>query len=362
MKHILRKFLTITTIFIATYIIFYLINERQSLLNFKENENFALLSTENSQFDEFKNKFKNKPIYIKNYSGDFNLPLKEYIIKSSYNTAVTGNYVSNDMIKLVLSRGCRFIDFEIFIIDDVPHVSYSKDNTYTTRDTDNTIVLDSALSTVASNAFVNSIPNPKDPIFIHLRVKSNDPKSLKYIAATIDSTLFKTGRLYKNKINKNTTLGDVAGKFVVLIDNSNINNYKALTLCTKNETACYNLDNYINSKSNNEFYTKKKYIDVFDSTINKAIVDDNTGRTNIQKITIALPDTSSTTTSIFSSDNVENPDIRELIFRYSIQISGFKYYNHDDGLLENEDFFDFFKSGIVPFKRAIPYLNKYYDE
>ena len=362
MKHILRKFLTITTIFIATYIIFYLINERQSLLNFKENENFALLSTENSQFDEFKNKFKNKPIYIKNYSGDFNLPLKEYIIKSSYNTAVTGNYVSNDMIKLVLSRGCRFIDFEIFIIDDVPHVSYSKDNTYTTRDTDNTIVLDSALSTVASNAFVNSIPNPKDPIFIHLRVKSNDPKSLKYIAATIDSTLFKTGRLYKNKINKNTTLGDVAGKFVVLIDNSNINNYKSLTLCTKNETACYNLDNYINSKSNNEFYTKKKYIDVFDSTINKAIVDDNTGRTNIQKITIALPDTSSTTTSIFSSDNVENPDIRELIFRYSIQISGFKYYNHDDGLLENEDFFDFFKSGIVPFKRAIPYLNKYYDE
>lgn len=361
MKNILRKFLTIITIFIATYILFTLFNERQSLLNLKKSENFALLSTQNSQFDEYKNKLKDKPIYIKSFSGDYNLPLKEYIIKSSYNTAVTGNYVSNDMIKLVLSRGCRFIDFEIFIIDDVPQISYSNDNTYTTRDTNNTIVLDSALSTVASNAFVNSIPNPKDPIFIHLRVKSNDPKSLKYIAASIDSTLFKTGRLYKDKINKDTTLKDVSGKFVVLIDNSNISNYKALTNCTKNDTSCYNLDNYINSKSNNQFYNKKKYIDVFDSAINKVIINDNNGTSNINKITIALPDTISNS-SLFSSDNVENPDIRELIHRYSIQISGYKYYNIDDGLLEQENFFDFFKSGIVPFKRATPYLNRYYEE
>lgn len=362
MKHILRKILTIITIFIATYILFSLYKERQSLLKIKEKENFALLSTENSQFKEFNNTLKNKPLYIKNFSGDSNLPLKEYVIKSSYNTAITGNYVSNDMIKLVLSRGCRFIDFEIFIIDDVPQISYSNDNTYTTRNTDNTIVLDTALSTVASNAFVNSIPNPKDPLFIHLRVKSNDPKSLKYVAASIDSTLFKSGRLYKNKIDKDTTLADVAGKFVVLIDNSNINNYKALTNCNKNDKGCYNLDNYINSKSNNQFYIKKKFIDVFDSPIHKPVINDKTGKSDVKKITIALPDTGSAPNSIFSNDNFENPDVRELIYRHSIQISAFKYYNIDDQLLENEALFDFFKAGIVPFKRAIPYLNKYYDE
>lgn len=362
MKHILRKILTVITIFIATYILFYLYTERQSLLKLKDTENFALLSTENSQFDEFKDKFKNKPLYIQNFTGDSNLPLKEYIIKSSYNTAVTGNYVSNDMIKLVLSRGCRFVDFEIFIIDDLPQISYTTDNTYTSRNTDNTIILDSALSTVASNAFVNSIPNPKDPIFIHLRVKSNDPKALKYVAASIDSTLFKSGRLYKNKIDKDTTLADVSGKFVVLIDNSNINNYKALTNCNKNDKGCYNLDNYINSKSNNQFYIKKKFIDVFDSPIHKAVINDKNGKSDVKKITIALPDTASTPTSIFSTANVENPDIRELIYRHSIQISTFKYYNIDDELLEHENLFDFFKSGIVPFKRAIPYLNRYYDE
>lgn len=362
MKNILRKILTVITIFIATYILFSLFKERQSLLKFKDTENFALLSTENTQFNEFNEKFKDKPLYIANFSGDSNLPLKEYVIKSSYNTAVTGNYVSNDMIKLVLSRGCRFVDFEIFIIDDIPHVSYSNDTTYSSRSTDNTIILDTALSTVAANAFVNSIPNPKDPIFIHLRVKSNDPNSLKYVAASIDSTLFKSGRLYKNKINKDTTLADVAGKFVVLIDNSNINNYKALTNCNKNDSTCYNLDNYINSKSNNQFYIKKKFIDVFDSHIHKAVINDKNGKSDVKKITIALPDTGSTPTSIFSSNNVQNPDIRELIYRYSIQISAFKYYNIDDELFEHEDLFDFFKSGIVPFKRAIPYLNRYYDE
>ena len=49
MKHILRKILTIITIFIATYILFSLYKERQSLLKIKEKENFALLSTENSR-------------------------------------------------------------------------------------------------------------------------------------------------------------------------------------------------------------------------------------------------------------------------------------------------------------------------
>ena len=44
------------------------------------------------------------------------LPLKEYCIKASYNTACSGNYVSKDMIRHVLSRGCRFLDFEVFYI------------------------------------------------------------------------------------------------------------------------------------------------------------------------------------------------------------------------------------------------------
>ena len=52
-----------------------------------------------------------------------NLPLKELCIKASYNTAYNGYDIINttntngsyhDMIEYVLSRGCRFLDFELY--------------------------------------------------------------------------------------------------------------------------------------------------------------------------------------------------------------------------------------------------------
>ena len=39
------------------------------------------------------------------------LPIKDYCIKSSYNSATTGKTVNKKMIQYVLSRGCRFLDF-----------------------------------------------------------------------------------------------------------------------------------------------------------------------------------------------------------------------------------------------------------
>ena len=36
-------------------------------------------------------------------------PLREYCIKSSYNTALSGNYTSTDTIKYVRGRGCLTI-------------------------------------------------------------------------------------------------------------------------------------------------------------------------------------------------------------------------------------------------------------
>ena len=44
------------------------------------------------------------------------LPIKDYCIKSSYNSATTGKTVNKKMIQYVLSRGCRFLDFEVFYI------------------------------------------------------------------------------------------------------------------------------------------------------------------------------------------------------------------------------------------------------
>ena len=42
--------------------------------------------------------------------------IRNFCIKSSCNSAYTGKYMNLNMIKNVLSRGCRFLDFEVYIL------------------------------------------------------------------------------------------------------------------------------------------------------------------------------------------------------------------------------------------------------
>ena len=51
--------------------------------------------------------------------------IRNFCIKSSCNSAYTGKYMNLNMIKYVLSRGCRFLDFEVYIKDNIPIVAYS---------------------------------------------------------------------------------------------------------------------------------------------------------------------------------------------------------------------------------------------
>ena len=361
MKNIFKKFVLLCIILFTALLVYNLLDERKKLqaLPTSNKEGFAVFNTPDSEFLQYKKKLDTVPIKIQDFSGDYSLPLKEYCIKGSYNSAITGKYVSNDMIKLVLSRGCRFLDLEVLVVDGTPIVSYTKDKAYSSRETENSEVLDTILTTIASNAFVASNPNPKDPLFIHIRVKSNDNNSLKYIAASIDNTLAKTKKLYNTPIDDKTTLQDILGKFVVIIDNTNIYNFNALTKCSKDENNCYDLNNYISSKSNSQFFKKNKFIDILESAETVPSLDDN-GISDVKKINIGMPDIIENT-GLFSGSNTENPDIRHLVYKHAIQISGFKYYLQDENLSQQEDFFNFFKSAIVPFKRSMPYLNRYFE-
>ncbi|MGA1049314.1 MAG: hypothetical protein ACO3UU_15015, partial [Minisyncoccia bacterium] len=58
--------------------------------------------------------------------------LKDYIVKSSYNSAVTGKYVNIDMVKYLLKRGVRLLDFEIILFNDSPMITYTDDSSLET--------------------------------------------------------------------------------------------------------------------------------------------------------------------------------------------------------------------------------------
>jgi len=104
------------------------------------------------------------------------LPITKYTVKSSYNSACSGSSgtISSEMLKYTLSRGCRFIDFEISSVDGTPYVISTENSKLI--DKNKIRKLSDILSTVVTYGLSDSTgraPNINDPLFIHLRI--NDP-------------------------------------------------------------------------------------------------------------------------------------------------------------------------------------------
>jgi len=283
------------------------------------------------------------------HKNDTHLPLSQYVIKASYNSALTGNYVNKDMIKYILSRGCRFLDFEIFLIDGKPCVAYSTDSKYKTIETKNTILLDEVLSTIISNAFSNTSPNRLDPLFIHLRIKSPDTtKDLIY--KNVAKSLYSIkDSLYNRSINNKTKLKDVMGKIIILMDNTINYDYKNYTNCKSEQQNCYDLKKLINVESGNGFMNIQRYSDILKQKINppRIIMDINT---DVKNMKLALPD--------YDVKQISNPKLQPFISDYGIQIVSYRYYKQDANLSGFEEIFNENKYGIIPIANMLKYFEK----
>jgi hypothetical protein len=172
-------------------------------------------------------------------------PLREFVIKSSYNTAVSGNFVTLDMVKYVIGRGCRFLDFELFYnsnTNDV-FVAYSMDSTYRTIQGDSSLSLVSVFTRVMGSAFNADSPNPNDPLFIQLRVKTTSNKIFPAIADDINKVL--KPKLYQGTINNKTTLNELMGKVIIVMDKTINQNYYTDNGCVNDGTQCEDIKKYI---------------------------------------------------------------------------------------------------------------------
>ena len=276
-------------------------------------------------------------------------PLKEYVIKSSYNTALTGKFISLDMVKEVLKRGCRFLDFEVFYDGKNPFVSYSTDATYKTVQTDTSFSLTNVFNTVMGSAFNTDSPNPDDPIFIQLRIKSNNEKIYKAVAGSINASLM--SKLYPDKITSNTKLQDIMRKVVLVMDKTINVDYKKFTDCSNNDANCHDLKNYINIESGSELMRIARYTEMLERETNPPEVKDDNSSTTVSKLTVVEPDVGYYT-------NIANPQLFPFVLKYGCQMVLYRFYNKDAELENYEDFFKNFKTAFVPLTRAIPYLRK----
>ena len=236
--HILKKMLILVIVFVTIYIIHYLLKTRNTL-KLKAQQELEKKHVEGFGEDEIQKVIQsNEPVAIDAVLDKFlDLPLREFIVKSSYNSAISGDYANPEMIRILLQRGVRLLDFEIYTDTNIEYVSYSKDNEFTmstANEPSERLSLASALETLNAYSFIMPSPSPNDPLFLSLRVKNklSDQKDVYKRIADILKTTF-PNRLYQDSsgkaidVNGSTPFKDIMGKIIVIFDTEGkISNYQ----------------------------------------------------------------------------------------------------------------------------------------
>ena len=163
----------------------------------------------------------------------------------------------------------------------IPVVAQSSDPNYKVFDTDNDINLEEIFSTIVSNSFSNVSPNKKDPLFLHLRIKTKDTNCYAAVSKMIDSVL--KPKLYDGEVTRDTKLADIMGKIVIVIDKTIHRDYKD---CVQNvepsDISCFDLSNYMNMESGSQNMNSYSLTQIESQAFSSAMIkDDNVSTTAV---------------------------------------------------------------------------------
>ena len=157
--------------------------------------------------------------------------LLDYYIKSAYNCCSIGDYkydyVDTCILKSIIKQGVRFLDFEIFSVNDQPVVSTSTIAGHHIKESFDYIPFSDIMTIITTQAFKSGIaPNFADPIIFHFRFMSDNQKMYSNLTSLFNKyTKYFLGEEYSfNSNNTNfgaTPIKKLAGKIVVIVDNSN---------------------------------------------------------------------------------------------------------------------------------------------
>jgi hypothetical protein len=163
----------------------------------------------------------------------FKHKLRDYYIKSSYNSCATGQF-QNDWVNLcalnsVIKQGCRVLDFELYEVNEKAVVATSSSTKFTEKGTYNSIPIQDVIKTIADNAvsysmFTEHCPNPFDPLILHFRIKSKHLDVYNQLANALTQHLNSKLLGYEYSYeNKGQNLGMVPltslmGKVIIIVD------------------------------------------------------------------------------------------------------------------------------------------------
>ena len=264
----------------------------------------------------------------------FEYKLRDYYVASSYNSCCMGeflnDYVSLDALKQVIARGARLLDFEIYSVNGRAVVAASGKDSVHIKGTYNSIPIGQVFGVVAANALSSGAPNPNDPLYLHLRVKSNRAEIYTEIAKSLssnfDNLLAQTNpefafESHGENITKKPLL-TFQKKVILIVDNIN-QGYRDTPL-----------EELINITSNSPFLRGLRNYDVQYTTDMTELTDFNK-----KNMSIVLPDL-----SVLNKN--QNASLQQ---KYGCQLTCMSYQNLDTDL---EYYLNFFANSAFVLKPA----------
>jgi len=319
----IKRILFLLVIILSFYLLYKLVEKRQTIIQEPElvEEPFEVMS----RISESKN---------------VTLPLKQYAIMSSWNSATDKNeQVSLATLDNVLLRGYRFIDLEIYSVDNKPHVGVSTHRSFETMESNPLLFLD-VVRRIISQGFTT-----KDPLFLHLRIKSKNPIIFEKMADIFVQEC--NTRLYSGKVKGSTILSELQGKLIIIVDRNyfpQAETYKCIGSCKNDLTKLVNMYSGTPELESMPFMQKLQQP-------TQPLLKTTAGLTNVKKVKMV--------SHHMGSLNMEKngPGFYTLLKNYSIQIFPQKVYYRDENLILYEEFFaNNGHRAFVPMSIAFEYI------
>jgi len=334
------------------------------------------------------------------YKSASDLPLREYCVKSCFNSAYndTTKTVTSDELTKRITEGYRFFDFNVSFVGDPKNdviVGFSQDNAPTM--TEGTLLLSEALKTISGKAFSSStifsagMSNAYSfPAFVHIRVYSGRnetgelktdiiSKVAKIIVGTKNSPpaysihFLRDSTGAPTQIDGCTNLSSIMGKLVISMDILNVLeiyapvNYQfASTIPPETIAAMHTFVNILSGGSTFPAFYRYTEDSLIHRTNTLGLSDSSivgSLKTNTKNMYISFPhpdDVSKGTGSPPNATGVIQPNIERFILGRSIQFIPMRVYLGNDAsgnLTKYEAMFSHVGTPFAPMTYVYKYLN-----
>ena len=242
-------------------------------------------------------------------------PLRDYYVCSSYNSCCGGDF-KNDFVDTgplvqVINKGARLLDFEIYSVNNKPVVSASSQKSFNIKETYNSVPFSEVIDTIKMVAFSGATcPNPNDPLFINLRIKSNNIKIYEEMANILNENIGL--KLLDKKYQY-----EAGGYGIVKEPLHNFLN-KVIIICNDENGNFRKVDAFhrlVNMSSSSIFLRELRYYDVLYTPDFKELIYHNK-----KNMTLVVPDLS------VKDENMNS----NLLFKYGCQFNCMCFQNADN--------------------------------